>query len=120
VTARFVISLQALGAALARILQSKLPPIDSVAMTESPSRDSPERPLEHALTSARAVKHENIFVAKSRDSESAKRFRAATARSRMHIIASAACDARVRENTCCIVFLCNRIVREHRRCQRSA
>ncbi|HXH46404.1 MAG TPA: hypothetical protein VNK51_21535 [Bradyrhizobium sp.] len=66
-------------------------------MTESPPRDSPETALEHALTSARAVKHENIFVAKSRDSESAKRFHAATARSRMRIVALAACDARVQK-----------------------
>jgi hypothetical protein len=78
-----------------------------------------ERRLPHALTSACAVKHENIFVAKTRDSESAKRPCAAIAGSTMHIIASRMRNARVQKNTCRVVFFCNRISRKHRRCGHS-
>jgi hypothetical protein len=74
----------------------------------------PKRRLDRAPASARAVKHENIFVAKNRDSESAKRLREATARLPRRIIASITRDAHVRKHTCCIVFSCNRIVRERR------
>jgi hypothetical protein len=63
-----------------------------------------KRRLEHALTSARAVKHENNFVAKIRDSESATRFREAIERSAVYVVALIARDAHLQNNTCCIGF----------------
>ncbi|BAC50351.1 bsl5086 [Bradyrhizobium diazoefficiens USDA 110] len=47
-----------------------------------------KRRLARAPTSARAVKHENIFVAKNCDSESAKRLRGAILRVATRVIAS--------------------------------
>jgi len=46
-----------------------------------------KRRLPHALTSACAVKHENIFVAKISDSESAKRLREAIPRVATRVVA---------------------------------
>ncbi|WP_177196309.1 hypothetical protein [Bradyrhizobium sp. OK095] len=54
--------------------------------------------------SASAVKHENNFVAKTRDSESATRLRDAIARFAVRVIALITRDVRAQNNTCCIVF----------------
>ncbi|SEN69651.1 hypothetical protein SAMN05443254_110134 [Bradyrhizobium sp. OK095] len=63
-----------------------------------------KRRLAHALMSASAVKHENNFVAKTRDSESATRLRDAIARFAVRVIALITRDVRAQNNTCCIVF----------------
>ena len=63
-----------------------------------------KRRLAHALTSASAVKHENNFVAKIRDSESATRPRDAITRFAARVIARIMRDVRARNNTCCIGF----------------
>jgi hypothetical protein len=83
--------------------------IDRDTPTESPHAIRAKRRLAHALTSARGVNHENIFVAKSRDSESAKRLREAVAGLEMRVVATIARDVCVQKNTCCIVFFYNRI-----------
>jgi hypothetical protein len=78
--------------------------IDRDTPTESPHAIRAKRRLAHALTSARGVNHENIFVAKSRDSESAKRLREAVAGLEMRVVATIARDVCVQKNTCSIVF----------------
>ncbi|MBR0715675.1 hypothetical protein [Bradyrhizobium liaoningense] len=72
--------------------------------------------LEHASASDCAVKHENIFVAKKRDSESAKRFYDTVKLDVTRIIASILRNARVQKNTCCIEFSCSRCSRRCRCC----
>jgi hypothetical protein len=54
--------------------------------------------------SASAVKHENNFVAKIRDSESATRLRAAVERFASCFIAPTMRHACAQNNTCCIEF----------------
>jgi hypothetical protein len=49
---------------------------DALRFRAHPNRDprfAPNGGIEHAMTSGRAVKHENIFIAKLCDSESARR-----------------------------------------------
>ncbi|RTM15081.1 MAG: hypothetical protein EKK33_02795 [Bradyrhizobiaceae bacterium] len=58
----------------------------------------------HALTSARAIIHENIFVAKNCDSESAKRLCRVISTVTMRTVGSIIRDACVQKNTCCIEF----------------
>ncbi|MBR0994055.1 hypothetical protein JQ580_25370 [Bradyrhizobium japonicum] len=63
-----------------------------------------KRRLADAPASARAINHENIFVAKNRDSESAKRLCKVSSTITMRITGSIVRDARVQKNTCCIEF----------------
>jgi hypothetical protein len=72
--------------------------------SESRSAIRAKRRLEYALTSASAVKLENNFIAKIRDSESATRLRQAIERFAVCFIAPGTRDARAQNNTCCIVF----------------
>ncbi|QIP09413.1 hypothetical protein [Bradyrhizobium symbiodeficiens] len=63
-----------------------------------------KRRLADAPTSARAINHENIFVAKNRDSESAKRLCKVISTVTMRTDGSIVRDTRVQKNTCCIEF----------------
>ena len=72
--------------------------------SESRSAIRAKRRLEYALTSASAVRPENNFVAKIRDSESATRLRQAIERIAACFSAPGARDVRAQNNTCCIGF----------------
>jgi hypothetical protein len=71
---------------------------------ESRSAIRAKRRREYALTSASAVRLENNFVAKNRDSESATRLRQAIERFAACFTAPGTRDARAQNNTCCIGF----------------
>jgi len=61
-----------------------------------------------------AVKHENIFIAKTYDSESARAVLRAVARAATHAIALCARKARFQENAFSVGFFCNRDFCRHR------
>jgi hypothetical protein len=79
-------------------------------------RFAQSRGVERAVASDRGVTHENNFVAKMRDSESAQALRGAIARGDALIVAPIARNARVQKDACRIGFSCSRASCRHRCC----
>jgi hypothetical protein len=103
----------------ARIADGELHPVEvTMRMRIAGRAIRAKRRLAHALTSASAVKHENNFVAKTRDSESAHRLHDAIVRVAACFIALITRDVCAQDMTCCIGFSCNRCACRRRRCEK--